>query len=147
MLVNLSHFVPSVKLETLSFLLSCLVHFITQNRLSCSFSFLASSRTLSPLSVPFKSFYLSSFHSLHTQEVFLSVYRELLPLASSSLLLLLLSIHCAHPQDSPFPQLPVSMLNRIQPFSNPSYHRAPPLISPSPSLSRPLITIRTSSSL
>lgn len=42
-MVVTSHFVPLGRLKKVSFLLQCLVHFITLNRLSCCFSFLASS--------------------------------------------------------------------------------------------------------
>lgn len=147
MMATSPHFVPLGRRQRVSFLLYCLVHFITLNRLSCSFLFLCFILTLFPLSLPCKSFYLSSFNSLHShlsEDVGPGTPSTIFfPLFFSFTLTIIHSLNLSV-LFSAFPQLPLSMLYRIQPFSNPSHHRAPPLISPS-SLSRPLISNQTSS--
>ncbi len=123
----------------------CTLHYPESSLLFCFFPCLI--HTLSPLLLPFKSFYLSSFHSLYSQ----------VPLSENVYTGTRLSLFLYYSYCFPFIEpnlflfsIPVSLnslsvLCRIQPFSNPSYHCAAPFICPS-SLSQPLITRLTSSS-
>lgn len=126
------YFVPLGRLKRL--IRQCLVHFITLIASLALFLSIASASLCFHTCSPLNSF---------TSSVRKCAYGVLSPPFSSlssptafPLLLLLLSILWTDPRHS---------LNSLyalsnQPLSNLSYRRAPPLISPSPALSRPLIT-------
>lgn len=84
-MVVTSHFVPLGRLKKVSFLLQCLVHFITLNRLSCCFSFLASS---------FLCFHYSLNPFIHLPFIlYIHSKRLSVNMLTFALLLLLFSLH------------------------------------------------------